>query len=429
MKKIFNKGNFYLLVLFIIIITARHYFVKYHDGYSELKDRLFYDFEDFASELETLNDNISQVLALNNFDFNKEFINKNVIHNYMLSNYDAEELGDKLISNDYIDIYYINDLMKNIVSDQTIGESERNFLKHLYSYNELLIKEHKKALGDYKGDFDKQEKLKKDIVKIYNDYSKKADDLLKSKYSFLENYKGDFNKGDFDNAKVYCEEIFSKLVKDKTLKYDKSNSENTDKYVFKTSLENKGNLNNGTVYSVTFDKKTKSIIVKAIQFIKYSKDKNYIEEKLDTRANNIISRFNNNLSSSYKEIKYDKEGNIDSIKYSYIKIREGVYDKRKEIKLVLQSNGLITDFQIIYPSDEKIKMPRISKEEILNKINKEVEIIDILTVRNIKKEIEYEVHLKYNNRIYTAIYDGVDGELKYYGKELRNYKYKKKYTQ
>ncbi|MTI69266.1 MAG: hypothetical protein FH751_03280 [Firmicutes bacterium] len=426
MKKIFNKGNLYLLLLFILIVTARHYIVKYHDGYDELKDRLFYDFEDFASELEILNDNISEILVLNNYDLNKVFFNKNVIHNYMLSNYDAEKLGDKLIPNDYIDIYHINDLMKNILLDETISESERKFLTHLYAYNELLIKEHKKVLGDYKGDFDKQEKLKENIVKIYNDFSKKADDLLKSKYSFLENYKGDFNKGDFNNAKKYCDEVFSKLVKDKTLKYDKSNSKNTDKYVFKTKL---GNIfkqkNDETDYSVTFYEETNMINVMTIRFTVLSGDTKYTEKELDSRANNIISKFNRNLSTSYKEIEYDKSGRIESIKYSYIEKIDGIYDERKEIKLVLHSTGLIRNFQIIYDDNEKIKMPKISKEEILKRINNEIEIIDIMTVRNIKKEIEYEVHLKYNNKIYTAIYDGVNGELKYYGRKLRNYKYKK----
>jgi hypothetical protein len=125
--------------------------------------------------------------------------------------------------------------------------------------------EYKSIVGTaYNGfDFDEQEELEKNIVKnivkIYNKYSKKSGELLDTeKYSFMKDYRGNFsgenfNEVNFEDAKKYCEEVFSKLFKDGLLQTDNSSERNADAYMFKTKLSSTTSaIGEDPVYSVEF---------------------------------------------------------------------------------------------------------------------------------------------------------------------------------
>ncbi|HCJ56033.1 hypothetical protein [Lutispora sp.] len=75
----------------------------------------------------------------------------------------------------------------------------------------------------------------------------------------------------------------------------------------------------------------------------------------------------------------------------------------KKIKLILESHGLASTFEIVYPYEGEIVMPGISREDILAKLNKEAQVVDIIMIRNMEGKIEYEAVLKY------------------FGQNLRNY--------
>mgnify|MGYP000988660909 FL=1 len=122
-----------------------------------------------------------------------------------------------------------------------------------------------------------------------------------------------------------------------------------------------------------------------------------------------------------KKIKYDDEGKINYITYSYIKKVNDVYDEMKKIKLILESHGLISTFEIVYPYEEEMVMPEISREDIMAKLSKEAQVMDIMMIRNMEGKIEYEAVLKYADILYSAVFDGSSGELKYFGQNLRNY--------
>ncbi|MFT5873753.1 MAG: hypothetical protein ACI8WT_002704 [Clostridium sp.] len=407
----------------------------------EFKNRMSRDFEDFGTELENFNDQISQTLKIDTYNKEKEFINREITFDFYRSNINAGHVSKEPYNDNYCMMYlHINDVIKNILSDELISPPEKKYLESLYSYNDELIKECKRIIGtaykDY--DFDKQKEVEKNIVKIYNNYSEKSENLLNAeKYSFIKEYKGDFSSKDFnevtfEDAKEYCNQLFSKLNKDRSLQDDNSLDRNIDKYTFITKSPSTGfEMHDEPVWKVEFDKKTKEVSIEATNFTFFPRANNgYTEQELDNLAKETVAKFDNSAFRYYKKISYEENTNgkksikIRSIKYAYIEEINGIYDEMKKIEICLEREpkGLISRFKIVYPYDENIIAPTISKEEILKKIQPGSEIIDILTIRNIEGKTEYEVHLKYKDTTYAAVFDGQNGDLNYYGRETRNYK-------
>ncbi|MGH4119027.1 hypothetical protein [Clostridium sp.] len=418
-------------ILFIIACFTCFSFIKPWINYSkELKHRMSYDFEGFGTDLENANEQISQILKLNSYNKEKDIINRQTVLNFHRSNSSSQNIGEGNSYENYFTLYlFANEVIQKILADELITSEEKIYLESLYSYNEELIVEYKSIVGTaYNGfDFGEQEKLEKNIVKIYNNYSKKSGELLDTeKYSFIKDYRGNFsgksfNEVNVEDAKKYCEEVFSKLFKAELLQIDNSSEINEDVYIFKTKLSSKTHaIADDPVYSVEYNKKTKQISIYGGAFS--VPNYGHTEQDLDNTAKEIILKFSDNTFRYDKKINYETDTKIRSIEYSYIEKVNGIYDEMKKIKICLERNGLMSRFEIVYPYDEKIIAPTISKDEILKKIKSGSEVLDVLTIRNIQGEIEYEVHLKYINTIYVAVFDGQKGDLKYYGREIRNYK-------
>ncbi|MGK0465659.1 hypothetical protein [Clostridium sp.] len=398
----------------------------------DFQSRMSRDFNDFGTELESFNDQISRTLKIDTYNKEKDFINREIVSNYFSSSIYAGHYSKGPYMYEYLTFlkFDANDVIKNILSDELISPSEKKYLESLYSYNDELIKEYKNIVGNaYKNyDFDKQTKLAKNIVKIYSNYSEKSENLLNTeKYSFMKEYEGDssfkdINEVDYENAKKYCEEVFSKLFKSTPLQEDNSLKINSDTYTFfKTSPSSTFiSVDDESDYSVEFNKKTKEVTIGGGSFS--VPDYGHTEQDLNNTAKKIISKFSDNIIRYDKKINYEKDTKISSIEYSYIEEVDGIYDEMKKIEICLERKALISRFKIVYPYDEKIIAPTISKEEILKKIQPGSDITDVLTIRNIEGKTEYEVHLKYKDTIYAAIFDGQKGDLKYYGRETRNYK-------
>ena len=179
-------------------------------------------------------------------------------------------------------------------------------------------------------------------------------------------------------------------------------------------------MNDDLIYEVEFNKKTKEVSINATSFT--ITIKGHTEQELDNIAKEIISKFRGSTFKNFKKINYGNDAKMRNIEYSYIEEINGIYDEMKTMELHLEREGLISKFKIPYPYDEKIIAPIISKEDIVKKLEKGSEVIEVLTIRNIEGKTEYEVHLKHNNTVYAAIFDGQTGERKYYGREIRSYK-------
>jgi len=431
-----SKNRIYLIFIYIgvyiAVFISGHYINGYRNSYKQLKDRMYYDFKNFGSSLEEFGSSISEILVLNNYSFDdeKEFINTAYVRNFRWADYDASDLGRKPLYGDYYDYVYLgaNGVIKNILKDGKLSAKERKYLETFYNYNEELIEEYKNVLGELyykKWDYEKQKELKKRIVDIYNQYSAKADDLLNSpKYSLLKGYKGDFEDVDFGKVKAYCEEVFSMIVKDQTLKYDNRDEINAKEYIFRTYFERdigSPSFDDVVDYRVEYDKNTKEVTVSAVSYGISSRDYRYKENELDNMVDELVKEFNDNVFNYEKKITYDEENNIEDIRYSYIEKINDVYDEMKKIDVTIEPHGLISNFRIMYPYNNEIALPKISENNILKKINEEGEVQDIFMVRNIEGDVEYEIHLKYDDTIYAAVFNGDDAAIKYYGKKIRNY--------
>ncbi|TCO76886.1 hypothetical protein [Marinisporobacter balticus] len=429
-----TKQKLYIILLYIVVTVVGHYFGEYYNTYDAYKNRMYDDFEDFGMEIESLNDHLSQLLTLGveDFDPEKKVVNRRIMLEFWRSNNDAADLGKGKWCPAYIDDLYldVNHVIENIVSDNKISPSERKYIQTLYAYNDEILKEYRNVVGDMpeRLDFDKMRKLEKKIIKIYNDYSKEAEDLLNtSKYRGLKDYKGELTAESLENVQAYCQEIFSKLVENKTLKYNKEDGKNADQYVFETDLKEydpkdiaKDLMNGNTEYRLTYDKKTKKIDIYASSYGTSPNSKKYTEKELDNMAEKIMTQFSDQGFNYDKKISYDEQQKIQEITYAYIEKNEGVYDEIKKMQLEIQSSGLITGFERVYPYHEPITMPVIKKEAILSKIDKEAKIIDDLLIRNIEGKTQYVFHLKYKNTLYESVFDADTGALSYYGREIRH---------
>jgi hypothetical protein len=422
-------------MLFVIAVFASMGLIKPWVRYPmEIRPRMFYDFKDFGEELENSNEQISQILKINIYDKEKQIINPQIVLNFYRSNMSVQRISKGKGYDDYVTMYLsASKVIKDILADDLISPSEKKYLESLYSYNDELIKECKSIIGtayeDF--DFDKLKELEKNIVKIYNNYSKKSEELLYTeKYRFMKDYTGDFSskhfsKVSFEDAKKYCNELFSKLIKNRSLLEENNSGKNVAEYVFKTNLLSTTSVigsgpSDKPSYQVGFNRKTNEVLLSATSFT--IENIRHTEQELDNTAKEIISKFSDGTFRYSKKVNYEKATQIRNIEYSYIEEINGVYDEMKKIEIHLERQGIISKFKIVYPYDEKIIVPTISKEDILKKLEKGSEVIEVLTIRNIEGKTEYEVHLKHNNAVYAAIFDGHTGELKYYGREIRNYK-------
>ena len=422
-----------LLILFLICYS-NNYIDKHKDMKKAVNQNIYYNLEYFKEELQNLNKNISSVLTVKDNYNNKEFISRGVIRSYSRSNDIVGKINGKYY-NDYIgDIYRtVNENIESIISDNTIDDEELQYLMILEEYNNELLKECEKIMGKLYDqgvwDYKYQKKIEKKILKTQSEFSKKADEILnQEKYKILIDYKSK-NKvaentiieEDFKQIKKYCENVFSKVIIDTTLNYN-NKDENINEYVFKT--HKKDNLqefliDDETAYELTYDRSIKDIKINAVRYITDQNNKLLNEKELDKAVQNIVDKFSDKVYLYDKEIRYDKEENvIDEVTYRYIEKNNDIYYQNSKISITINKNKKITDFYL-GNSNKDVILASITKKDIENKIDGE--ILDIIAIANTKGKVEYEAHIKDNNIIYSAVFDGYDGSLKYYGTDIRDY--------
>jgi len=443
-----NKKLIVNIFIFILLFGGTFYVVRTNlNQHDELNSRMYYDFENYGKALEELNDDLARIIVLMDCSFSekKAFMNEIVLQNYRISKMFTADVRNYKFFHEYQYLYRdVDDVMDNIFIDDSISPSEERYLRALYNYNGALINDYIEFLGtEYDGyDYDQLKKLQNKIADIYEDFSNKAESLLDTEeYSFLKGYKGDFAEADFLRANKFAEEIFSKIVPNQSLAYDNRDEVNNDKFIFTTNEDNEGiditDQDQDIQYSVEYKKYSKEVRLSLTSYTMFEPSQKYAEEELDALAEEIISKFDNTGYLYDKEVVYStdddsfssnsklvnsKENKIlSSITYSYIERIDDVYDEQRKILLTLESCGLLSDFYIIDRDDVIIDPPMIQKEEILEKIKPEYAIQDIIKVRNLSEEMEYEVHLSYQNTNYAAVFDGDTGGLNYFGRDIRNY--------
>ncbi|MBW4828218.1 MAG: hypothetical protein KZY61_02965 [Clostridiaceae bacterium] len=409
-----------LITIILCIVIPRIENYRY-----EFKGIMYRDFRNFGTELENLNEKVLKKLVFKDTTMEEEFINSKIAHSFINNNSIISRYSSDYDGFEEMYDYKINGTIENILYDGKITDSEEKYLSLLYSYNNELIKEHNNLLDKYNAS---NTMFNKRSLKIYEEFSSKAESLLNtSKYRFLQDYVGEYKKEDIEEAKRYCEEIFAKVVKNKDLKYSKDLSADPYMYIYETKVQVDRVIEDNedyVEYNVEFYNRTGSMNIEAVAYSVLEStnliDKEKVIKKLDNKAKKIVSKFSNDLINYERKVIYDGK-NIECIKYSYIEEDKGIYDEMKGIELVLEIDGLVSSFSIVYPNNKELVTPKLSKDDILEKIDEKAEIKDIFPIRNVENEIEYEVHLKYKDDMYAAVFDGNEGNLKYYGKEIRNY--------
>lgn len=421
-KRIPRIISFFLTLFCMLFLNYQ--FNHYQKYKGEVQRRLYENFEAFGRSIEGLNDNISRILVMKDYNSEREFMDVNVLNSFNSSSFIAQDLSKSSNVILYDRIYSrANGVISRILSDGMISEDEEKYLNTLYDYNNELIKEYKNIIGDLYDprQFKKLMKLMNNMTEVYNDFIQVAFDLANTeKYGFIKDYRGYFKDGDLESAKKYCEEVLSKLTPNKSLGMDTVFGENPDTYIFTTGNLNSDNLMKDEVeYDAIFNRKTKEVSISATGYM--IKNTGLTEKDLDDRAKNIFSQFKSNLSLFDRKVIFDDKGKLDQITYSYIEKNNDVYDEMKKIEFTIQRQGIINNFKIVYPSDKQIALPPVSQKEILAKVDKKGEIAEVLLIRNVEGKMEYEAHIKYNGTLYAAVFDGENGDLKYFGRSLRNY--------
>ncbi|MCT4509457.1 MAG: hypothetical protein N4A48_12020 [Tepidibacter sp.] len=428
-----SKNKIAIIIIDLLVLLSIYSSNQYFDMKNAVNENIYYNFENFKEELQGLNKNISSILILKDNYNNKEFISRKAIRSYLRCDYMARDIDGKHYNNNNHIYVYLN-LNKNIeliLEDGIIDDAERQYLTILEEYNNELLKECKYIMGklyDEKVfDYDYQKKILKKIIKKQREFSKKADEILEQeKYKILIDYKlknevNENMKDDFEQVKKYCEDVFSKVIRDDVLELNLKNN-NENEYVFNTpqeEFESQNNFHDKPKYQVKYDKSTKTIKISTVRYTMYASDKKYNEQSLYNTAQNIVNKFSDSVYLYDKDIRYDEEENIiDEVTYRYIEKKNDIYLESNKIDITINKNKIITDFYL-GNSNKDIIPASITKKNIENKIDGE--ILEIITIANEKGKIEYEVHIKYNDIVYVAVFDGYDGSLKYYGTDIRDY--------
>lgn len=404
------KWIFYMIGIIFIVVMIKI-------PSSRERGILLYEFEDFRTELESLNKNISKILTTGEIEkHNGQKLIK--VSNFRRTYADIIDYKNT----DYIDFYsyFLENTLENILEDSKISSSEEKYLNTLYEYNDVLIESHKKAIN-----YDVQDigKTSLRIIKICKNYSSEANTLFKDeKYRMLENYEGDFPNLNEEYITEFCKEVYGKLAIDNLIVETENKGDiNKDKLIFKTDIKG----DNSVSYIIEYDKATQLVSVRTMGYEITKKSLKISDNHVDELANNIMKSFYEDVKLYNRQPLYynGSEANKDfrGIKYSYIYYKDGIYDENKKIELTINSLGLIEDFTIPLPVKEELQRPKVSKEDIIKNIREGVSIEKTYPLRNSKGEMEYEIQVKENGKIYGAIYDGNTGEFKEYRNILREY--------
>ncbi|MCC5911691.1 MAG: hypothetical protein JJT76_14795 [Clostridiaceae bacterium] len=417
------------LIVLVLSLYIKNNFVR-HDQFN---NRMYYDFQDFGIALEEMNESISSIFILQKDSFTKEksFMDRKALLDYLSSKRYAADRGNFTRRHEYPSLYReVDRVIDNILLDGRVSPSEERYLKKLYAYNEALIHAHREALGDT-DDMNSEawRNARDEIVTIYEEFSTIANDLIDSEeYSFLQDFKGDFEEVHFLRAKKFSEKVFSKAIPDQALPFDNREEKYTEKFIFSTHDDEDiriYGLNEETQYKVLYHKGSREVTLYSWRGIIPSNQNTsdmYTEKELDALAEEILAKFGDVGFLYDRSVTIDLESKkLQSITYAYIQKIDDVYDEQQKVELTLTNYGAVSKLYIVDHDDIEMKLPLVSQEEILEKLSPDTTVQAIFKVRNLQGEMEYEVHILYEGTTYGVIFDGDTGGLKYYGRERRNY--------
>lgn len=416
MKKNNDKLIIIILILVFIFVIYRSSDFKLGEDYRE---RMYYDFKNYGSAIEELNEKLSGILITEDYAYLNErlYINEEILRGFKRSKYDAGKIGKFDYADDYDNVYRrFNNNINNILQDGIISSSEKEYIGTLYDYNIELISEYKSILESSYGRFEdnSEKKIINKIIKIYDEFSNKADKILNTEYySILKDYKGDFSNFDFKRTEKFVVDIFSKVVPGRLLNYNNKVDINADKFIF-TTHEDGENADTGTVYQepqyrIEYDKASGEVYLR----LTGRTVPTYVlkEEEVDSIAEDILARLNYEGFLYERTVSNFNIPELSSITYSYINKIDDIWDQQQNIELELDSYGLVRQLYIVDRDNDK-GLYFVDIKEILDKIHKEADVNDICKVKNIRGEAEYIVKISYKGINYDLVFDGGSGNLK-----------------
>ncbi len=417
MKKNNDKLVIIILILFFVLTIYRNTGYKLGEDY---RKRMYYDLKNYVSTIEELNEKLVGILITGNYaNLNEElYISEEILRDFERSKSDAGRIGNFDYTNDYDNIYMrFNYSINNILQDGITSNSEKEYIDTLYNYNTELISQYKNILESIHGKFgdNSEKKVINKIIKVYNDFSNRADEILHTEYySMLKDYKGDFSDFDFKKTEKLVDDIFSKVVPERILNYNNKADIYADKFIF-TTHEDGEKMDTGIVYQVPqyrieYDKAGREVYLTLVG----GTIPTYVlkEEEVDSIAQDIIRRLNYEGFLYERTVSNFNIPQLSSITYSYINKIDDIWDQQQKIKLVLDSYGLVRELYMMDRDNDDRALYFVDIEEILNKIHKEAEINDIYKVKNIDGEAEYIVKLTFKGTNYELVFNGENGNLK-----------------
>lgn len=426
MKIDIDKDKLLKVFIFSFILFSFWFVRSIIEVQDDYKNRMYYDFKNYKEEIEKLNEKLFGILVIEEYDNSKNnfFINDDVLIGFEKSKLDAGKMRDRTYFHDYQHLYRrVNIVMDNVLEDGIINKEEYEYINMLYDYNEIIINEFNKILSSINGDFE-YKKVKKDIAKVYDEFSIKADEVLNTiNYSELKDFNGeDFSGFNYQRAEDFVVETFSKVVPGQSLNYNNKNDLNNEMLIFTTHAEGEELdiriQNQSPQYKVKYNKQSKEVEIRLIGAIIPSM--RLTEEELDSIAQEIISKFNYKGYLFDRKIVYDSyDGKLSSIEYTYKNKIDDVYDQQQEIKLELEYFGFVRELYIVDNDNKVVEFNFINSQEIINKINEEAVVKELIKFINVNGEEEYLVQIIYEGINYDIVFDGNNGNIKKYKRTFK----------
>lgn len=423
MNKIFSHRVTLQIVIVVLIILLSNTFIQNRDLKEYLYDRLGEDLEGAMYELNLMNEAMFLLYSegsLENGDMDEDSISYLTIYDREIKNI----LDLTPVDFDWLDLKRIIWNIDDMNEKSYLTPEDKQYLKKMYKYNQRILAVYHESLKENKIDIDDFDENQRKAKKTYKDFMMKASNIVtEEEYRKLKKYRVDReNKSQkkdlgineekylesslsLEEAKGLTIDILEKLFGEKAILVEEKDIDQ-DEYEFDNKWQGGKEEN---LYNISIDKEYKSLsMYKRVQSVTKAHSGEYLDEKAREIKDILVPK--DYIYYERKE-RFD-EGKIEEIEYRFIKKTKDIYDEAQRIKIRINSFGALSNLYMSDPLNNKeinIEKPKLTKEDILSKLNKE-DIKHILLVKDREGDLQYRVFLDFNGEFYTYVFDADTGE-------------------
>ena len=416
----------------LVLFLSQNYVQEVISSKNAYKSNLYVNFELYVNQIENLDTYLTSIKEINDINEIKPIYIENSIITLMQSNrMDMAVLQNKAVDAQYffdvMDVYLqVNKNIENIISDNSISESERVYLNELSKFNKANLKNAKPLIEYNNNNYDEKRELEKGIFNIY-----------KENFEFMSNAyeKLDLNKltlpieevkEESSATKESVEEelavISKRLTGLDTLSYsEKPYEDERYSWTYTTKKDPKAlDKTDEDVYTFEYIIAENKVNFYQSYTVFDEQQEELSESKMRALSDehigklNISARYLTSEKKSYGDLKEKQNSNFDYITFYYNNYENNIYKESSNIQVTIEKSGRLDSTFYLVMSEPIINWA--NEDLIKEKFNNESEIKSIIKVINFRNEGEFLVMTKEKDKEYIYVFDAKNTNLKLYDK-------------